>query len=79
MLQNRDEHIQLRKSESQVLSNAYQNYIVEALTHCGVVTNHNDISILLQEIQEHVQTKFQSHYCSRSSTNLSAPVKHKRV
>jgi hypothetical protein len=79
MLQNRDEHIQLMQSERQVLSNAYQNSIVEVLTHCGVVTNHNEISILLQEIQEHVQTQLQSNHCSRYSNNLSAPVKHKRV
>ena len=79
MIQNRYEHIQLMQSERQVLSNAYQNSIVEVLTHCGVVTNHNEISILLQEIQEHVQTQLQSNHCSRYSNNLSAPVKHKRV
>ena len=70
MFQNRDEHIQLMQSGRQVLSNAYQNSIVQVLTHCGVVTNHNEISLLLQEIQEHVQTQLQSQHCLRSSNNL---------
>jgi hypothetical protein len=79
MLHNSSEHNQIMESERNMLSDAYQNSIVQVLTVSGILNNQDQVQTILQEINNQVHTELQSNCFKSCSINLSAPVKHKTI
>ncbi len=72
-------HNQIIESERNMLSDAYQNSLVEVLTAHGIIKNQDETLTILQKNYDHVQTELQSHHDKNSSINYSSPVHYKTV
>ncbi len=67
MLHNNSQHNELIQSNKNVLSDIYQNSIVQVPSAHGIINNQDKAPSILPEIKDCFQAELQSHHGKSSS------------